>query len=258
MTEKPTDDARGGGVQSVVRSVQLLDALADAGGRMTHLELSTATGLPGATVHRLLQTLLQVGLVRQTPTREYALGPRLVTLGEAATMGFDVWAMPHLRRLVDEVGETANLAMFDRDAIVYVAQVPSSHSMRMFTEVGKRVETHCTGVGKAMLAQMTDADVVAIARRAGLSRKTDRTLTTEEDLLSALGEIRRDGYAVDDGEQELGVRCIAMPLPHTGRRFAVSVSGPAARVTADRDADIVPALRRAAAAIAAELTRYDA
>jgi len=246
--ESPT-----GGVQSVERSALLLNVLARTGGRASLLDIATASELPRTTTHRLLRTLVELGLVRQTPSRHYALGPTLIPLGELASQMLGVRAHPYLEQLVRDVGETANLAMFDRDGVVYLAQVPSPHAMRMFTEVGRHVDAHSAGVGKALLAQMDDAQVLAVARRAGLTRRTDRTIVTESDLLAAMEQIRAQGYAVDDGEQEIGVRCIAMALPGSSHRFAVSVSGPAARVTAGRYAEIVPALRRAADALTHEL-----
>lgn len=150
-----TDSARpaaSGGVQSLERAFDLLERMADAGGEVGLSELSASSGLPLPTIHRLMRTLVACGYVRQQPNRRYALGPRLIRLGESASRLLGTWARPYLARLVEETGETANMALLDGDEIVYVAQVPSKHSMRMFTEVGRRVLPHSTGVGKALLA----------------------------------------------------------------------------------------------------------
>src|SRR3989442_10178907 len=120
-----------------------------------------------------------------------------------------VFARPHLARLVDELGEFANMAMLDGDQIVSLAQVPSRHSMRMFTEVGRRVMPHCTGVGKALLSTLSVNEVTQILRRTGMPAKTETTITTPEAMLRELAEVRERGYAVDNGEQETGVRCVA-------------------------------------------------
>ena len=117
-------------------------------------QLANQSGLPLPTIHRLLRTLVDLGYIRQESSRQYVLGPRLIRLGDASSRMLSVWARPHLARLVDELGESANLAMLDGDEIVYVAQAQSRHSMRMFTEVGRRVEPHCTAVGKAIMATM--------------------------------------------------------------------------------------------------------
>ncbi|SCF75695.1 IclR family transcriptional regulator, acetate operon repressor, partial [Streptomyces sp. Ncost-T6T-2b] len=145
--------ASSGGVQSLERAFDLLERMADAGGEVGLSELSASSGLPLPTIHRLMRTLVVCGYVRQQPNRRYALGPRLIRLGESASRLLGTWARPYLSRLVEETGETANMALLDGDEIVYVAQVPSKHSMRMFTEVGRRVLPHSTGVGKALLAR---------------------------------------------------------------------------------------------------------
>lgn len=241
------------GVQSLERAFDLLELMADAGGELGLSQLSTSSGLPQPTIHRLLRTLLRRGYVRQLPSRRYALGPRLMRLGESATSLISAWARPHLAGLADATGETANMAMLDGDLAVYVAQVPSRHSMRMFTEVGRRVHPHCTGVGKAMLAQLPEDSVRGILARTGMPAETGRTITSVDTLLAELKRVRDGGYAVDDGEQEVGVRCFALPVPGAPSPTAVSISGPEARVRLDDAAEIVPHLRRAAAALASEL-----
>ncbi len=102
-------------------------------------QLAQESGLPLPTIHRLVRTVVDLGYVRQEPNRQYALGPRLIRLGENASKMLGTWARPYLQDRVDNLGETANLAMLDGDDIVYIGQVPSRHSMRMFTEVGRRV-----------------------------------------------------------------------------------------------------------------------
>ncbi len=156
------------GVQSIDRALELLEHLADAGGALRLAELEAKTGLPLPTIHRLLRSLAHNGYVRQEPSRRYALGPRLIRLGEIAGRALGSWALPRLTELVAEIGETANMGVLEGDAVVYVAQVPSAHSMRMFTEVGRRVPAHCTGVGKALLSQLGDDEVLDLLRRTGM------------------------------------------------------------------------------------------
>ena len=216
-------------------------------------ELEVASGLPLPTIHRLLRSLAHNGYVRQEPSRRYALGPGLIRLGETAGRALGSWALPCLAELVSEIGETANMALLEGDAVVYVAQVPSPHSMRMFTEVGRRVQAHSTGVGKALLAQLPDAQVLDLLRRTGMPPRTPRTLTDPVVLLAELGEIREQGWAVDDAEQEVGVRCVAVPILGGPARAAMSVSGPSGRMTASRVVEIAPILQRAAHGLACTL-----
>lgn len=245
---------RSGGVQSLDRAFGLLEHMAAAGGDVALSELATMSGLPLPTIHRIIRTLVGSGYVRQLPSRRYALGPRLIGLGDAASRMLGSWAAPQLAALVEAVGETANMAMLDGDAVVYIAQVPSKHSMRMFTEVGRRVPVHCTGVGKVLLAQLPVPDVLSLVARAGMVAQTPHTITDPDRLLRELDKIRQQGYAVDDAEQELGVRCVAMAVPGGPSMTAVSVSGPETRVTWAAVEQITPVLSAAALALAGELS----
>lgn len=247
-TEKPS-----GGVQSLERAFDLLEHMADAGREVPLSELAKLSGLPMPTIYRLVRTMVNRGYVRQEQSRQYALGPRLIRLGETAGKLVGAWARPHLSRLVDEIGETANMAMLDGDEIVYVAQIPSKHSMRMFTEVGRRVLPHSTAVGKVLLAQLPERQVTDLLRRTGMPAHTEHTITTPAAFVEQLAAIRDQGYAVDDGEQELGVRCIAVAVPNAPTMTAISISGPAARVSEARYGEVVPALKGIAAELSAAL-----
>ncbi|MPZ97569.1 MAG: helix-turn-helix domain-containing protein, partial [Propionibacteriales bacterium] len=121
MPRTKDDSASRGGVQSVQRTFDVLEALA-ASGPVGLSQLATESGLPLTTIHRLVRTLVDLGYVRQLPSRQYSLGPRLIYLGESSSRLLGTWARPHLATLVDTLGETANLAMLDGDQVVYVAQ----------------------------------------------------------------------------------------------------------------------------------------
>jgi IclR family transcriptional regulator, acetate operon repressor len=242
-----------GGVQSIERAFDLLEMLADVGGALGLSELATASGLPLPTVHRLIRTLVSRGYVRQEASRRYALGSRLIWLGETASRMLGTGLRPFLAQLVRETGETANLAMLDGDEVVYIAQVPSPHSMRMFTEPGRRVRPHCTAVGKALLAQLPPEQARALLEQGGMPALTPTTITNPDLLLAHLEVIRKQGYAVDEGEQEVGVRCFAVTVPDAPGSLAISTSGPQARMADDAAARIVPVLRQAAAQISATI-----
>jgi IclR family acetate operon transcriptional repressor len=228
--------AGSGGVQSVERTFELLELMADAGGEVALSQLADTSGLPLPTIHRIMRTLVNGGYVRQQPSRRYALGPRLIRLGETAGRALGAWARPHLAGLTEVVGETSNMAVLDGDEVVYVAQVPSRHSMRTFTEVGRRVDAHTTAVGKAALAELPPDG------------------TADPLFQRELGVIRERGYAEDDGEQEIGVRCIAVTVPGAPTGAAISISGPVARMSRIDVAEVVPLMHRVAATLARELT----
>ena len=241
-----------GGVQSVRRAFGLLETLAESG-PMSLSQLSAESGLPLTTIHRLTGTLVSMGYLRQESAKQYALGPRLIHLGERSGRLLTTWAGPHLAGLVDQLGETANLAMLDGDEIVYVAQAPSRHSMRMFTEVGRHVLPHCTAVGKALLAELPPEQVREMVARTGLPAKTEHTITSPDRLAEELEKVRRQGFAVDDGEQEVGVHCVAVALATGSPRLAMSISGPGPRMTQELVRRAVPVLNRAARSLADDL-----
>jgi IclR family transcriptional regulator, acetate operon repressor len=245
---------RSTGVQSLERAFGVLELVAAQRSAMSLSELGEASGLPPATLHRLARTLVDLGYLRQERSRRYALGPRLFLLAESSSSMLTAVAQPHLSHLVEEIGETANLAMLDGDQVAYVAQVPGRHSMRMFTEVGRRVLPHCTAVGKALLASSSDDDVRALLGRTGLPQHTAHTVTDPEELLAQLERIRGRGYAMDEGEQEVGVRCVAVAVPDARVRLAMSVSGPAPRMSDELLVHAVPVLKEAAASMGAELS----
>lgn len=241
------------GVQAVRRVFELLELIEDAGGAATLSELSSATSVPPPTIHRHLRTLVTLGCIRQLPDRRYVLGPRLITFGEGASKQLGALALPHLKTLVDQLGETAKMAVLDVDMVVYVAQVPSLHSMRTSTEVGRRAHTHTTGIGKALLAQLREDTVRQIVMRAGMPTPTARSISGPGDLLADLRLVRERGFSVDEQEQEIGVRCFAVAIPDAPTPTAISVSGPVSRLDEHFASRAVPILNRAAQTISEEL-----
>lgn len=241
-------------VQSVERALDVLEALAEHGGEAGLSEIAARTGLPYGTIHRLLRTLLARGYVRQESDKRYALGGGLVRLGGVAEGMVGVWAQPHLARLVDLSGETANLAVLEGDFVVYVAQAPSPRRLRMFAEVGRRVLPHSTAVGKVLLACRPAAEAVTLLERTGMPRRTPNTITDAAAMLAELDRIRAHGYALDLGEEELGVHCLAVPVRDGGRVVAaMSVSGPAERIDALDREELARGMRAIADAFGAEL-----
>lgn len=241
------------GVQAVRRVFELLELIENAGGAATLSELSSSTNVPPPTIHRHLRTLVTVGCVRQLPNRRYALGPRLITFGEGASKQLGALALPQLKTLVDELGETAQMAVLDLDMVVYVAQVPSLHSMRTDAEVGRCAPTYTTGIGKAILAQLSEDTVRQILMRAGMPTPTTGSISGASALLADLELIRERGFSVDEPEQEIGVRCFAVAVPNAPTPTAISVSGPVSRLDEHFANKAVPILHLAAQRISEEL-----
>lgn len=250
-----SDALPSGGVQSVHRAFDLVEIVAANGGHMAIGEIAGTSEIPLPTIHRLLKTMVERGYMRQLPNRRYALGFRFVPLGAKASSLVGVNTDALLAELVSQLGETANLAILSGGHAEYVAQVPSQHAMRMFTEIGRQVELHCSGVGKALLAQLDDAQVRSIIDRVGLPAHTSNTLTSEAALFADLAAIRERGYAIDEQEREAGVRCLAVPVASELMSWmAMSVSGPVTRMTDEVISRAIPLLQSTAARLSAELS----
>jgi IclR family acetate operon transcriptional repressor len=242
-----------GGVQSVERAFELMELIGRAGGECSLTELSAESPLPPPTIHRLLRTLVSLGYVRQLPNRRYALGPRLIRLGEVANRQLGAVAGPVLQSLVDELSETASLAVLDGDMVIYTGQVPSSQLMRTNNEVGKRVGLHTSGVGKAVLAELDDARILKLVTQSGLPAPTENSASTLSAVFANVERVRAEGYAIDDEEFEVGVRSVAMAVPGAPTPMAIGISGPSARVSKDLIARAVPALKQATGVISEAL-----
>jgi DNA-binding IclR family transcriptional regulator len=230
-------------VQSIDRTLDVLEALSSRRAPTGISELAHQVGLHVSTVHRLLATLVDRGYVRQDPeTSRYHLGSRVFALASAADVHLDVRlvARPFLERLMRTAGETANLVIATSEEVVYIDQVESTHLVKMFTQPGMRAPLYCTGCGKVILAYRSPEAIEAVL--AGpMPRHTSHTIATRAALESELARIRHDGFAVDNEEMEEGVRCIAVPV--FDRRgdiaAAMSVSGPTTRMTVQRVAGLV-------------------
>jgi len=216
------------------------------------VDLAERTGLPQGTAHRLLQTLQARGYVRRGEARKYTVGTGAMRLSQAAHRSLARRASPYLAELVALSGETANLAVLEGDDVVYVAQVSSPHTLRMFAEVGRHVQPHSTAVGKVLLAGQPRDRALAVVGRTGLPPRTPATITEPGAFARELDLVAAQGWAADEQEQETGVRCVAVPLEVGGLVLAaVSVSGPADRFAGGRDAELVAAMQRVSRALAA-------
>lgn len=241
-------------VQSVDRALDLLEALTAAEGDVSITALAARTTLHVSTVHRLLATLLRRGYVRQNPdTSRYYAGAKLAALGDGRSRHNELRlaARPFLSALVEMTRETANLSVLDDTVAVYIETAASPQVVRLFTVVGNRVPLHATGAGKALLAALPLPRREAILDRTALDPHTAKTIIERGILAKALEAARANGYALDDEEFDEGVRCVAVPVGPMGAPLgALSISGPANRLTRQRCIDFVPEMRRCAQELA--------
>lgn len=245
-------------VQSVDRALDVLETLATHHHAMGVSELSRLTDLPQGTVHRLLLALLGRGYIRREAERKYAVGAAALRIADAAHRALVTTSEPYLRQLVELAEETANLAVMDGTQMVHAAQCPSPHTLRIFAAVGHGVPIHATAVGKVALARLRPEEATVLLERVGMPMQTPRTITSTSDMRTELDRVGRQGFAVDDEEQELGVRCIAVPVPSVhGPVAAVSISGPVERFSLDQAHGVVDEMKRIAAAFSAAVFGAD-
>lgn len=231
----PTNDPQQ--VKSLARGLHILLALAEHPHGLALADLARAVDLAPSTVHRLLQTLQQLRFVRESIDGLWQVGVASFEMGSAFFVARD-WVgdlHPALVRLAG-LGETANLGTLDGSEVIFVSQVECTEVMRMVAPLGSRAPAWASGVGKALLAAMSEAQ-----RRAQLPQElgpafTDSTLTDWASLEADLAHARQRGYVLDLEERNPGLRCVAAPVfDEFGQaRIAISLSGPVARMNDER------------------------
>ncbi len=226
-------------IRSVVHALKALDYLESCGDEAGVTEIGQALGVHKSTASRLLATMESKGYVaRNDITGKYSLGMRVVELAKTKLDQLDLrtHARPFLEELVRKTEETAHLAVMDQGSIVYIDKVDTPHTLIMRSKIGYRISPHCTALGKAILTALPEARIDAILQEEGLQRFTPNTITDLLTFKEHLRRVKSQGFAIDDEEHEEGIRCVAAVIRnHTGHiAGAISVSGPAARVSRQR------------------------
>lgn len=236
-TDGPANSA-GSTVLALDRGLSVLIFLADSR-RATLSEVSRGTNMPVATAHRILTTLQQRGMVQFNDSQgNWAVGAQAFRIGSAYEVGSNLMAAatPVMEELSGITGETTNLAIEDGGELLYLIQVESENPIRASIKNGAASYFHTSGVGKALLAYMDDDRLDEFLMGRVLARQTAKSITSHDDLRKELEKIRELGWALDDEERYMGLRCIAAPVHDTlGRVIAgVSISGPSARFPDDQ------------------------
>ena len=231
-------------VQSLERALTILNKLSDYPDGIQIARLSEQVGLSKSTVHRLLATLSNMNyVVKDTDTDKYKLGLQVLFLSRNILNNNDIvhTSKPYLEKLSREINETVHLCIEDRGEIVYIDKIESNQTIRMFSRVGNRAPMYCTAVGKILYSGMEPGYFEELVSQVNFIPKTEATITSPEKLREEIDKVKKQKYALDNIENEEGIRCIAAPIyNHTGKIIAsFSVSGPSNRVTMDRINDIL-------------------
>lgn len=226
-------------IQVADRLFLVLETLAETG-QVTLADLCRRLDLNKSTVHRLLCSLIYMGYVKQdTETGRYSLSFKLLTLSNKLLSHMDILetVRPYLKKLSEETGETVHFVQLDGVEAVYIYKEESyQNSIRMVSKVGSRIPLYCSGVGKAMAADMEEDRILDIWNNSTIEKLTPHTIIHYNQFSEKVKEVREKGYALDDEENELGVRCIAVSVPdYKGRpKYAFSISAPVARMSDER------------------------
>ena len=226
-------------VQTIERTSLILDILGQSPQGISIRDLSEKIKLPKGTTHRLVSSLAYFGYARQdSKTRNYFLGLKLVELGNLLLSQLDLRkeAESFLRDLAERTKETVHMVFLDRGEIVYIDKVELDHNpagLRMASRVGLRNPAHSSAVGKVLLSHLREEELDDLIKEKGLPRRTGNTITDLIQLKEHLRAVRNQGYAIDDEENEKGIRCVAAPIFNEAGKAvaAISISGPAFRIT---------------------------
>ncbi len=251
------------GARTLDRGLMLLETLAAGRQPMGITELARRCELDKSTVHRLVTTFLERGYLRQDPhTHLYSLGLKIFDLYDAlqGQLGLQEGCRPFLLELQEASGETAHFAVLSGAQIVFVDWVSTRQVMGVQTMVGRGEPAHCTALGKAILAALSEEERAAVLAKAKLGAYTDKTTTQPEALERELAEIAQRGWALDNEEFILGVRCISAAVLDRAERpvGALGISAPATRLTLERCEELGPYIHKVALRASAVLGRVSA
>ncbi len=246
-------------VQSLERGIAVIRSFSAEAPRQTLSDVSRTTGLTRAACRRLLLTLTELGYAR-SDGRYFELTPAVLDIGYSylASMRLDEIAQPYIEQLSEQLGESSSVSVLDDTDVVYVARVPTKRIMNVAIGLGSRFPAYQTSMGRVLLAELTDEQILDVFSRSSRQRVTERTVSDGPALLDAINVIRHDGWSLLDQELEAGLRSIAAPVRDgQGRAVAaINVSTVASRTDIDTlTKSFVPALLEAADLISTALAR---
>jgi IclR family KDG regulon transcriptional repressor len=245
-------------VQSVTRSLSILEVLSEFHEGLGITDIAQKVGLHKSTVYRLLSTLIQKEFVIQDKeTNKYKTTFKLYELGNKRIKHMDILSASkaYSKKLMESVNEVVHLVVRDDHKIVYIDKVEANNTIRMASYIGNRSPMHCTSVGKAILAYLPEKKVEEIWNKSKAKKLTANTITDLSRLTEELVNVRSKGFAVDDEENEEGVRCIGAPIFNRNAEVegAISVSGPAIRMSEEKMETVAIEVMKYAGLISREL-----
>ncbi|HQE25622.1 MAG TPA: IclR family transcriptional regulator [Candidatus Atribacteria bacterium] len=245
-------------IGALEQAIKILEIVVFEGGHgITIKEISQKIDLHPSTIYRYLNTFLNYGYVSRAPNGGYKPGIKLVELGNYVLNGFDLReiAHPYLVKLVNEVNQTAHLAIREGNEALYIDKVEGPKTLQMRSRVGMRIPLYCTALGKVLLAYSSEEDIDRYLEEVELIPRTPNTIVSPGKLKEELLSIRERGYALDNQENEEGIICVGAPITDFSGQVAaaLSVSGFFKDFSSDKIPEILSSLQKTAASISQDL-----
>jgi IclR family transcriptional regulator, KDG regulon repressor len=247
-------------VPGTAKTLQILEALAILGKPVTLQRLTEYTGLPKSSIFSILVTLELLRYIERDSDNKFNLGPKSVQFGAAALQSTNLSLIFHqyARKIVEECGETVQLAILDRSEVIYIAREDGTREVQLVSHIGRRLPAHATAIGKAMLSILPDEIIDEFYDSQNLPGLTANTIRSVDQLKTELDRIRKQGYALDNEETSEGLQCLGAPIiDKTGKAIAgISVPFLSARATPEHYNCILTALKRSAKEISERMGAY--
>jgi len=237
-------------VQSVDRVLDIIEVLSTEQDGLGVTTIANKVGLHKSTAHRLLTTLANRGYVAKTGEGNYKIGLKLIEAVSCYINSLELQteARPYLMQLTGELGLTSHLGILDRDMVVYIEKMDVVSSIRMYSQIGLRMHSYCSSLGKCLLSNYSKEELNGIMKDCSFIKFTNNTIGSMEELHKEINKVRKQGWAMDNEEYEIGHRCIGAPIyDYKGDIIAaISASGPKNLIKDDRIQDVANAVKKAA------------
>ena len=248
-------------VRALDKALQILEHLSHLAEEIDLATLAREIKIPKSTLLRLLNTLKNHNLIQQNhKSQKYQLGWALIYLGKVAGKYYTIPDIVHpfLEQLAQKTGETATLVILAEGYATYVDQVISTNMIRGVPPIGSKLELYCTSAGKVLLSALTDEELSGYLKTTAMEKKTEKTIVSPHDMVEEIRKVRRQGYATDDEETEIGGRCVAAPVMDKEGKIiaAISIIGPTSR-TRKEDFGRLSLFVKESAALASSALGYD-
>jgi DNA-binding IclR family transcriptional regulator len=230
--------AASGGIRVLIKAATVIDLLAERDEPMSLTAIAGELNISKSTLHGILSTLISIGYIsKDANSNSYRLGLHLFEIGNAISRKLDERriSVPYMQALVEKTGETVHLAVLEDGEVLYLNKQESNNSIRIITESGLKLPVHCSGLGKALLSDMTDGEITDLLDKKGMAKYTETTITSPRNFLKEMADVRVKGYASDKQEFMIGLKCVAAPIRNINGKItcAISISGPVSRMSGD-------------------------